>query len=301
MRPTALLALLALPLCLLPGCGGGVEGGEIPALVESARGGDAGASRALVQALGASDRELALLAYRGVLEAGPVCAPALLEALSGRDPARWEAAAAALANLREKKAVPALVEALGEGGPRAPTAAWALGMLGDPAAVGPLAKALATPRESLRRQAVRALVRMGSPAVEEAVLKAWSEDPAVERPAIRVLGEMRSRAALAPLLAAGEANRDAAVWALGRIADPAAGAAVRSAMGDSRWQVRREAAQALGALGDRGDEPLLRRALEDPEPVVREWGARSLMTITGHEVLYRDEAGKMVPPYNLFH
>ncbi|MDD5761198.1 MAG: HEAT repeat domain-containing protein, partial [bacterium] len=244
---------------------------------------------------------LSVASYQAVLGAGEACRKELREKVRSRDRAVFEASAAALANLNERRAVPDLVAALEERGERALPAAWALGIIGDPAAIPPLAASLASPNHDLRKTAVRALVRMGSP-VEGEVIRVWRENPAAaERAAIRVLGEIRSPRAVSPLLAAKPENRDAAVWALGRIRNKAAAASVREAMDDPRWQVRREAAQALGYLGDRTDAALLRRALSDRETVVREWAARSLTALTGEDVLFRDEDGKMVPPYNLYH
>jgi len=274
---------------------------DIPALAEKAKRGDGRAVSTLVEAMAAPDHDLSVAAYQAVLGAGEACKEELRKKVRSRDRAVFEASAAALANLKERRAVPDLVAALDERGERALPAAWALGIIGDPAAIPSLAASLASPNPDLRKAAVRALVRMGSP-VEREVARAWRENPAVaERAAIRVLGEIRSAGAVPLLLAAKPENRDAAVWALGRIQDKTAAASVREAMDDPRWQVRREAAQSLGSLGDRTDAAILRRALSDRETVVREWAARSLTVLTGADVLFRDEDGKMIPPYNLYH
>ncbi len=295
LLPVALAALAAVSCT-------GVTVGDIPALAEKARRGDGRAARALVDAMAAPDRDVSAASYQAVLAAGETCKAEMRKRVRSRDPADFEASAAALANLGERRAVPDLVAVLNERGERALTAAWALGMIGDSAGVSPLAAALADETPGLRKAAVRALVRIG-PSVAEAVVDVWSGNPgpATERAAIRVLGEIRAREAVPRLLAARAENRDAAVWALGRINDKTAAASVREAMDDPRWHVRREAAQALGSLGDRSDIPLLRRALSDRETVVREWAARSLTTLSGADILYRDEDGKMVPPYNLYH
>jgi HEAT repeat protein len=97
-----------------------------------------------------------------------------------------------------------------------------------------------------------------------------------------------------------DTNRDAAAWALGRIGGEGALVPLLEALADERWQVRREAAQALGSLEDPRAVPDLERSLDDPVAVVREWSARSLETLTGRQVLYRGEDGEMVPPYNLY-
>jgi len=297
-----LLPALALPGAFLLLSCGRVAVEDLPALAGKAKAGDPAAARALVKACGDPDHDLSRAAYLAVLEAGEKALPVLLEGVRSGQAPLFEASAAGVANLRARQAVPDLVAALAEGRRRALPAAWALGMIGDPAAIPPLVSALASPHPELRKAAVRALVRMGRQ-VEGAVMESWRArpgDPRAERAAIRVLGELSSKAAVPLLLAAGGENRDAAVWALGRIRDRSASESVREALRDPRWQVRREAAQALGVLGDRAGVPELRASLDDPEFVVREWAARSIMTITGEEILYRDEGGNMVPPYDLY-
>ncbi len=111
---------------------------------------------------------------------------------------------------------------------------------------------------------------------------------------------MRAESAVDFLISVEGANRDAAAWALGRIGGDRALGPLLGALSDPQWQVRREAAQALGNLEDEGAVPALTEALADPVTVVREWAARSLETITGRQILYRDEEGELIPPYNLY-
>ncbi|PLY04439.1 MAG: hypothetical protein C0624_05720, partial [Desulfuromonas sp.] len=89
--------------------------------------------------------------------------------------------------------------------------------------------------------------------------------------------------------------------ALGKLKDPAAEHALVAGLQDTDWRVRMNAAMALGPLGTEIAVPKLRITLEDDERVVREWSARSLEMITGERVLYRNQAGEMVPPYNVYH
>ena len=58
--------------------------------------------------------------------------------------------------------------------------------------------------------------------------------------------------------------------------------------------------QALGDLADRRAVPQLRLTLDDEEWIIREWSARSLESITGNRVTYRDQKGEDVVPYNLY-
>jgi HEAT repeat protein len=70
--------------------------------------------------------------------------------------------------------------------------------------------------------------------------------------------------------------------------------------GDKEWRVRLSAVQALGDLADPGAVPQLRRSLEDPEWIVREWAARGLESVTGERATYRNQRGEQVVPYSLY-
>jgi HEAT repeat protein len=100
--------------------------------------------------------------------------------------------------------VAALIAALDDGAEAVrAAAAAALGRLGDPAAVGPLAKALGRPDWHLRRAAAQALASFADPRAAEALTKALAEDPhwAVRAAAATALGRRKEAAAVPPLLA----------------------------------------------------------------------------------------------------
>ncbi len=273
----------------------------VPVLVEKARQGNAGAGGDLVQAMGSPDRTAALEAYTAILGLGSVASPWLVQGLESGDEAVVEASAAALGNLGDRTSVAALLGILQTSGRPRHAAAWALGEIGDPLAIEPLVRSLGEEDASLRKEAVRALVKFGSLSVP-AVLPFLRQtgDPRSRRAAIRVLGEVRAGEAVGTLAAVTGENRDVAVWALGRTGGEGALQPVLSALSDPRWRVRREAAEALGNIEDDRAVPALKAALEDDAVVVREWAARSLETITGEQVLYLGEDGEMVPPYNLY-
>ena len=138
--------------------------------------------------------------------------------LSDKDPFVRQEVAYALGNFRSQNAVPLLVERLRSdkvSGVRG-AAAVALGMIGDETAVLPLAQ----------------LFSLG---------KKKSENEFVVRAAAHSLGQIRSRSAVPPLIAA-LAN-------------------------DSLPQdVRREAAQSLGLIGDPSAIPALQTASSDNDP-----------------------------------
>lgn len=273
---------------------------DIDLLVQRAKKGNSADVKRLVRILGAGDRDRLVTAYRTLIEIGTRSEPFLMDGLRSKNPEVFEACAAALGNLGSVEAVGLLIDALGTGGSRRYAAAWALGEIGDKSAIEPLVAELGSSNRPLRKAAVRALVKMG-PGVEERVAELLNAaDMVSERSAIRVIGEIRGKESVHRLMSIGAVNWDAAVWALGRIGSAEALPILIKALGDERWEVRREAAQALGSMEDKRAAGALEIALNDDETVVREWAARSFETITGKMVLYRDENGDMVPPYNLY-
>jgi HEAT repeat protein len=291
-------AIIVILIGLVSGCGAPED---VPTLVEKARQGNGKASWKLVRAMGSADRDVALAAYKAVIDLGEGVEPWLTKGLESPEDSVVEASAAALGNLGDSGSIPVLIRILeGEGGRRY-AAAWALGEIGDLSAVPNLVRALGSDDTLLRKSAVRALVKLG-PEAGGAVSAFLRETVAVasQRAAIRVVGELRTEKAVDVLVSIDGLNRDAAAWALGRIGGEGALEPLLDALSDSRWQVRREAAQALGSLEDDRAVPALTGALNDTETVVREWAARSLETITGHQVLYLGEDGEMIPPYNLY-
>ena len=292
---------LVIPLLImgLAACNSGEK--DITTLAAGARDGNSRAARTLVKAMGSSEAGVGLEAYKAVVSLGRKVEPYLRSGLRSSNGEVREACAAALGSLGSPENILLLIQALNESR-RVPYAVvWALGEIGDPSAAPALATVLAGPNDVLRKAAVRSLIKIGSRAGDEVLsLLMDSPDAPTQRAAVRVAGEIRLSEAVPLLTGVAGRNRDAAVWALGRIGDPAALGSLIEALGDRRWKVRREAAEALGRLEDIRAAPELEKFLDDQEPVVREWAARSLETLTGRRVLYRDENGEMIPPYNLY-
>ena len=100
-------------------------------------------------------------------------------------------------------------------------AAYALGQIGDPAAITVLVQSLKDERGEVRAAAASALVRMGSLTVPELIRSLNSKDAVV---------------------------RSTAAYALGRIGEPNAIPALVQLLNDERWEVRQNAASALGKI-----------------------------------------------------
>ncbi len=180
-----------------------------------------------------------------------------------------------------------------------------LGAIGDVGAVDVLVEALRDPDLAVRRRVVKALVRIGKGAVDALVVTLESHDWELRRQAAEVLGAIGDSRAVPSLVAAlGDPNigvRWHAIEALGKIGTGAveplvsvlgssdngvrwwAAAALEKigvravgplirALGESSWELRQQATEVLGAIGDlRAVEPLV-AALGDSNSGVR-WRA----------------------------
>ncbi|CAN5880990.1 hypothetical protein BH24GEM1_BH24GEM1_09380 [soil metagenome] len=215
--------------------------------------------------------------------------------------------------LGDTGAVPLLVERLGDGDPAVRREAIrALGELGAIEAVGDIAEAIEALGEWSNLLLVMALIRMGpeaaspvgallgvsrSSAMTKALLQVTGRlgvaaDPAMIRSlavhpeaevrveAVRVLGSI-ARSAEASSVCLGAMDdaewpvRALAAWSLGRVGDERAVPRLARAMGEPAYWVRHHSAEAMAALGERG-EAALRRGLEDDNPFVRDMAAQAL-------------------------
>lgn len=273
-----------------------------------AAGGDGTAARELLRLLGReAPAEARAEAYRALLDTGAAHGDRLREACRDPDPVRREHALALAANLRLEGAFGEAVRALEDASfPRRYVAAWALGELGDTAAVGPLVRALTRESGEVAKAVARALVRIGPEAVGPLLPVVPSLGPEGRGYAVRALGELRDPRALPvilPLLAApaDPSGRADAAWALGQLGDPRGGEALVPVLGDSDWRARLEASRAVGVLEARSAEASLEQLRNaDPHPAVREWAARSLAVLRGSPQTYPNARGEWVLPDELY-
>ena len=178
----------------------------------------------------------------------------------------------------------------------------ALGEIGHPDGIPALIQALDDEVLLVRRYATRSLIKFNLTAVDALITALGSSSDRVDAGVIRALGDIGDRRALEPLLTQVSGPvRSEAFLALGKLRDPRAEKALIVGLADEDWQVRMNAAMALGPVGSIESEEPLRLCLEDQVLVVREWSARSLSMITGHAVNYRDASDEMVAPYNVYH
>ncbi|MFO0584530.1 MAG: HEAT repeat domain-containing protein [Anaeromyxobacter sp.] len=270
-----------------------VAGVASAALVELGKaGGPAGAAAlAALRARAVTRPSAALYRALGALGGGDDL-PALAGGLGAGETARRAAAASALAALAARgvpaaiQAVPGLVEALGD-------AAWAVRAAaakalhevaraeaerGRPPPAGAaerLAAALADPEPAVRAAAAEALGSAGGAAHETTLGRLAEDGGAPAQVVVAALRALAARGAItAERLVRASAHADpevakVAVAAAAPLAGPVAQAVIVAAVDSARWDVRRAAALALAARGDRALAPLARRrAGEDPDPLV---------------------------------
>ena len=276
---------------------------DLDTLAGQARGGDVSAGRELVRLFATATPEVNDRVYQIVIESGDAVVEPLLENVNSVNTEQRERVIAALGTLKVQQAVPAIVQVLDNPTlKRRYVAAMALGEIGHPDGIPALIRALDDEVLLVRRYATRSLIKFNQTAVDELIASLGTRSDQVDAGIIRALGDIGDRRALEPLLAQVSGPvRSEAFLALGKLRDPRAEKALIHGLSDDDWQVRMNAAMALGPVGGSSSEEPLRLCLEDQVLVVREWSARSLSMITGHAVNYMDASGDLVAPYNVYH
>ncbi len=181
------------------------------------------------------------------------------------------------------------------------TAARSLGKIGNSAATTALVEALSDPDSQVREYSAWALGQIGEDLNDTAAVRLagalGDEHPAVKQAAAQALGKIGSRppviAILTQALTVGErSSRRAVVEALTQLEAKKAFPVLRKALTDPDPAVRQGALAALGELGDRRALPDFReRLLFDVSPGVRTEAAYRLGKLGDHQELQAlDEA-----------
>ncbi|HEU4836630.1 MAG TPA: M56 family metallopeptidase [Pyrinomonadaceae bacterium] len=171
-------------------------------------------------------------------------------------------------------------------------AALALASFGR-TAFAPLSNQLDSPSATVRRNAAWAIGELtnmppGSraTAVPRLITLLSDSDEWVRMAAARALGELRDERALTQLVATLSDNdwrvRELATWALSEMKDARAVTALCNVLlSDTRVEVRRGAAEALGEISSADALPTLKQALNDREPSVSAKAAWAISEIEG--------------------
>jgi hypothetical protein len=143
------------------------------------------------------------------------------------------------------------------------------------------------PNTTPSSQAVKALIKIGKPAVGPLVASLRNEDWIIRAFAAAVLGKIEDPRVVKPLILALKDEdgvvRINATIALGGIRDSRSVKPLIAALRDEQWRVRMYASRSLGALVDTGAVDPLIDALNDKVPRVAAAAAEALKRITGEE------------------
>lgn len=242
--------------------------------------------------------------------------PPLIRALSDRSEAVQEIAVKGLKRLDDRAAIAALVPKLSAGTPAVQwQAALALKSLGwhpkteseqihffvalgefkqltnfGPAAVRPLAAALAGGASSIKCSAAQVLGEIGDPAALRPLQLALHDaDSLVRSAAVYAIERAGFRAAAPALVLTLKDSvrnvRLAAALALGSVGDAQTVEPLIKALDDTDWEIRRAALESLGKLGDTRAFPSVARHLDDQENEVREVAADALVTVGNESIV----------------
>jgi HEAT repeat protein len=205
---------------------------------------------AIVEAMYSDDEDVQFWASEVLTEFGEEGLDRFLEILEKGSQANRSCAIAAIGKIGSARAVPALVEQLGD-------ESWAI-----------------------RRAASDALWEIGSSAVPSLKKALDHKSSDVQFWAIQALGEIADPSAVPALVkkvkkATGEEERINIIKALGEIADPKAAATLIGELGHESWFVRRAAGEALWTVGPSAVDKLI-KALKHKNVNVRYWGCKVL-------------------------
>jgi HEAT repeat protein len=163
---------------------------------------------ALIGALKDVRSRVRLKALEALIKIGEPAVEPLIKTLEKDEPTRVYAAEA-LGNMRDERAVDALIGALKDVRSRVRSkAAWALGEIGDMRAIIPLTTMLSDNIDEVRINAIDALIKIGSESVVAPLIDALNDIPVIREKAAKALGNIGDSAAVDPLANAWRREED---------------------------------------------------------------------------------------------
>lgn len=178
----------------------------------------------------------------------------------------------------------------------------ALGEIQDETAVDSIIDALKDSNTDVKKYAARALIKIGPKAIPRMIERFKTSDLETQGYLIRAFGELRNNQSEDVLISSlNTPNRLDAIWALGKSGTKKSLPYIIDLAKSKDYETRIKVCQALGDLNQKEAIPILKKALNDKEVLVREWAARSLEVLTGERTYYKDSQGKNALPYNIYH
>jgi HEAT repeat protein len=237
------------------------------------------AARAVAQHLGSPEVRSEVI--DALVRHGHSVVDLLIEQLGSDDIGVRISAVSALGRIRDKRATPALASLLGRDEELTIPVLGALTSIRDPEALDSVFNLLPTPDAAVRRGVVSALNALGSPEMVYRVIPLLEHpDPGVREAAVRISGYFGYPECVDSLFArcedADENVRRAAIEHLAYIDDPRTPRTLAHALARDVSRVRAAAAAAMAHVDSSRAIPCLIEALEDEDPWVRYFTARSL-------------------------
>jgi HEAT repeat protein len=202
------------------------------------------------------------------------------------DPEGRREAAMMLSHLKDKGAIPALIQALTDKSSLVRAAVvTALGDLGDSSVVTALTSTLTSDKDVfVRKTAAYTLGRFSEGDSTRALIAALKDkDPEVRGAAAVALGEHADAATISPLISTlsdknhfVRARGAAALGAIGPAAATAVTTLIALLKSDPDAEVKRHTAAALGSIGDRSALPALHMAARDSDPYLADAARASI-------------------------
>jgi HEAT repeat protein len=283
---------------------------SVEMLKNKALGGDKKAVKKLIELFGSNDVNIQNDSYKAVVDVKDGAVDVLLDELDGAKGDKWEYIVASLGMIKNKKAVDKLIVELKSDKKRRYAAAFALGQIRDKKAIRALVDALDDNDMEVKKYAALSIskyTQKDEPSAEdinildELISFLNKDDVSDKNFALSAIGEIKDARAFDAVLKEVDGKFKAqAIWALGKLKDERAVDSIIKELKHPDWEIRVAAARSLGSIHSDKAITALENNLEDKNVFAREWAARALEDITRKDYKYKNEKGEMIIPTSLY-
>lgn len=265
--------------------------------------GDKKALNFLIENLENNNPDIKQESYVSITKIGAPATPYLIKLLKNDDYTLQEHAAGALGTIKDKQALPALLDALtSKKFKRKYIICRALGKIGDTSAISPLINAYITGNDDIQKYVIKAMVDIGHPALPRLLENLKNNDLTLQKLSIIALGQIGAPDISKSLIQiVNSKNKDLVIYSLGQLADTTSIDFLINSLKDPDWQIRQKTAFALVRFTTKKPIPALKIALDDEVANVREWAAVAIECLSGERCKYKNEKGELVYPHSLYH